>query len=219
MNDVLAIVTLVSIAAIVLETVPSLEPFSQLFTAVEYATVFIFTLEYAGRLAIADRPRQYLFSFFGIIDLLAILPSVFRLANLTFLKSVRVLRILRFLRMARLAKLARAHNYRTDLEEHADIYRLNVEIYFFSLLSAIIILGGLMYIFEAPSQQFSSMPAGMLWVTENILGGSITNTVPITTPGKIIALTTRFIGLVLFGLLINVVGSLVNKLLFGSKKI
>ena len=111
-NNFFALLTLVSILAIILETVHSLAPYQILFETVEYVTVFFFTLEYLGRI-IANRKDalSYMFSFFGLIDLLSIVPSYVGIANLTFLKSARILRVLRLLLFIRLAILARLRKY------------------------------------------------------------------------------------------------------------
>ena len=83
-------------------------------------------------------PIKYIFSFLGVVDLLAIAPTFLGLTNLTFLKSVRMLRILRFLRMGRLAKIARIggkkHDLK-DLEDYSSIYKMNIQIYFFRTLN------------------------------------------------------------------------------------
>lgn len=216
-NDVLALLTLISIAGIVLETVPALEKYSAIFLGVELVTVAFFALEYVLRLAAAPSKRGYIFSFFGLIDLISILPTLIGLANLTFLKSARVLRILRLLRMVRLAKVARLRHHKQDAEHSTSIYRLNLEIYFAVLLSSIVVLGSLIYVIEAPRQGFTSIPEGMMWSAEMILGGSIIGNLPQTIPGQVLGLITRFVGLTLLGMLIYVVGHFLRSWLLGDK--
>ena len=89
-NDFLAFVTIVSILAIVLESVASFSSYHLLFKGVEYTAVSIFTLEYIARLWITRPRRKYILSFFGIIDLISIVPTYLAVANLTFLKSSRI---------------------------------------------------------------------------------------------------------------------------------
>ncbi len=219
-NDFLAFITIVSVLSIILETVPSLSAYEPLFNLIEYTTVFFFTLEYLARV-MAERKdfTAYIFSFFGLIDLLAIIPSYIGFSNLTFLKTARVLRILRLLRMIRLAKVTRLiQQEKKELESYRVAYRLNIGIYFFALLSATIIFGTLIYITEHEEAAFSSIPLGMLWSIKPIMGG-VAQTEPMTIFGQIIAVSARFTGLVLFGLLIAIVGNGVKKLLFGSTKI
>lgn len=219
-NDILAFLTIISIVAIVLETVSSLSSYKDLFNFIEYFTVAVFALEYISRIFVAKKKLSYIFSFFGIIDILAILPTFLFLTNLTYLKSVRVLRIIRFLRMVRLAKLMRVNKGKRkdkDLETYESVYRVNLQIYFMVLFSAIIILGSLVYVIEGGDSIFTNIPAGMLWASKVILGG-IPSVVPETIWGEILSVVGRFIGLILFGLLINVVGVFIKKMLFGSEK-
>lgn len=219
-NDFLALLTLVSVFSLILETVPRFAAYAPVFTVIEYVTVFFFSLEYLARI-IAERrdAGAYLFSFFGVIDLLAIVPTYLGIANLTFLKTARVLRILRLLRMVRLAKIARSMKRRKkDLENYYTIYRLNISIYFFSLLSAVIVLGTLIYIAEGTNPAYGSIPLGMLWAIKPLMGG-VAQSEPVTVAGEFIAILARFVGLILFGLLIAIIGNVVKRLLFGTTNI
>lgn len=219
-NDSLALLTITSVVAIILETVPSFQAYTPLFNWIEYITVFAFTLEYLARI-IAERRDfgAYVFSFFGIIDLLAIIPTYIGVANLTFLKTARVLRILRLLRMVRLAKISRMMNgRRRDLEGYHSVYRFNLGIYFFALFSATVIFGTLIYVSDGHEATFASIPLGMLWAMKPLLGG-IAQAEPMTWHGEIVSILARFTGLALFGLLLAIIGSGVKKLLFGSTEI
>ncbi|XKT74341.1 MAG: ion transporter [Patescibacteria group bacterium UBA2163] len=217
-NNFLAAITLLSVAGIVLETVQSLASYQPFFTAVEYFTVFFFSLEYIGRVLAHKNPLRYMISFFGIIDLLAIIPTYTGLTNLTFLKTARMVRILRFLRVLRLAKLTRAVKENKDApsEEEEDLlHSYKLRIYVLTLFSSVIIFASLMYITEGTREAFSSIPQAMIWSAKIILGG-IPQTVPVTIWGELITISARFTGLLLFGLLISIVGSGVQRLLFGK---
>lgn len=218
-NDFLAAITLLSILGIALETVAALGAYQNIFRGIEYFTVLFFSLEYAARIWTAEHKRKYIFSFFGAIDLLAVLPTYFHLTNLTFLKSSRSLRILRFLRMVRLAKISRIRRLKADPEDYIGVFKANIKIYFFSLFVTVVVLGSLIYVFEHQNQHFASIPTGMLWATETVIGGSISAKLPTTLGGNITTILARFMGLVLLGLLISVVGGAARKILFGTKKI
>ncbi|MBU1167902.1 ion transporter [Patescibacteria group bacterium] len=210
--------TIVSIASLILETVPAFASYDIIFRTIEFVSVFFFSLEYIGRLVAAPNKLKYIFSFFGIIDLLTILPTFLGLTNLTFLKSVRILRILRFLRMLRLAKILRQSRRSFKKEEQKSLYRLNVEIYFIALFAAIVIFGSIAYIVEGYRPEFSSIPISMIWSAKVLLGG-VSLYMPETVPGEFVTIGTRFTGMVLFGLLITVVGSGIKRLLFGTTEI
>lgn len=216
-NDFLALVTLLSVIGIILETVESFSPYAQIFKTIEYFSVAIFTLEYIGRVHAAPDKLKYVFSFFGLVDLISILPTYFQLANLTFLKSIRLLRILRFLRILRLAKIARLEEEKVrDTANARHLYILNIQIYFVALFTAVTCWGSLIYIAEGHQEPLRNIPLSMIWASKIIMGG-VPN-IPVSTLfGEFVLLGTRFTGLVLFGLLIHVVGTIVTKLIFGSE--
>jgi voltage-gated potassium channel len=211
-NDVLAIVTIISIVSLVLETVPSLQPYQTTFLIIEWGAVAIFTIEYLGRLSVSQPRYKYPLSFFGIVDLVAILPTFLGLGNFTFLKSARALRIIRLLRMARLAKVSRSGVLN---EEQFGVLGLNVMIYFVTLLFALLVTGTAMYLVEPTQSAFSSIPAGMWWSLKVFMAG-IPVVEPVTQLGEIFFVLTRFVGLMLLGLLIGVVGNVFRVVVMGK---
>jgi hypothetical protein len=211
-NRFLGFVTLVSVATVALETVSSLSPYAQLFAQVEYVAVGIFTLEYILRVCLADKPIRYVFSWFGFVDLLAVIPSYLGFANLTFLKVARTVRIIRFLRMLRLAKFATIKRQKHAAES---LYVFNLEIYFFALLFATLILGTLFYLFETTT--VTSIPMGMFIGLKAVLGG-LSYPQPETLGGTITLITARFTSMILLGMLVGLMGNIVRKLLIGAEK-
>lgn len=212
-NDFFALLTIVSIVAVVLETVPTLDSYSQTFLIIEWVAVLLFTLEYVGR-TIASKPHwKYPTSFFGYVDLVAILPTFLGLGNYTFLKSARALRIIRLLRMVRLAKVTR----RGVNDENMGVLSLNVLIYFVVLTLALLLTGTAMYLVEPNTAAFASIPAGMWWSLKVFMAG-ITVTEPVTQLGEFFFVLTRFVGLMLLGLLIGVVGNVFRVVLGGKTK-
>lgn len=216
-NYALAILTVFSVTALILETVERFESYGYIFSIIEYTAVFFFTLEYVGRIIISEKKKHYLFGFFGIVDLLAIVPSYLLLTNLTFLKAARVLHIVRFLRVVRLVKVTHIfqHPHSKKAKRH-NIQRLDMQIYFFALLSAVVIFGTLLYMAESGNEGSANIPLAMVWVSKAILGG-ISQFTPGTVWGDIVIIATRFTGLLLFGFLIHMVGGYVNKFLFGTE--
>lgn len=210
-SDVLALVTVISIISIILETVPALEQFNTWFIIIEWVSVFIFTFEYIARIVVTKPKRKYVISFFGVVDIVSILPSILGLGNFTFLKSVRSLRIIRLLRMIRLAKLS--HVKDRDIEESLSVFTLNILIYVTLLLVALLATGTAMYLVEGGGLTFISIPAGMWW-SFKVFMGSIPVEAPLTAVGATIYVFARFIGLILLGVLIGVVGNIFKKILF-----
>lgn len=218
-NDVLAVATIVSVLALILETVPALSSYTPLFSAIEYVAVVLFATEYVARLISRKGDRlRYIFSFFGIIDLISILPTIFGLSNFTFLKTARILRILRLLRMARIAKLSHLSHLshvRGATSEHQSMYGQALFIYFSALMSSVVIFGTLLYLTESAQSYAESIPYAMIWAIKIIMGG-ISQPMPLTTSGELVVIGARFVGLALFGLLISLIGDSMRKLLFGD---
>lgn len=211
-NHFLAGVTIVSILALILETVPALSEYHQLLLIIEYVTVAIFTIEYLYRLSTAPRPLRYAVSPFGLIDLLAIAPTFIGLGNLSFLKTARAIRILRFLRLLRLAKVSR------EVHANAGPKRLlTLEIYALALAFIVTVLATLAYTFAEHEPFARDIPTAMHWVFLVILG-DLPFAAPVTDAGNILLVVARFSGLLLLGFLIGIVASYINKLLVGSTR-
>ncbi len=214
-NDVLALATIVSILAIVLETVPSLYVYEDYFLAIEWVTVILFSIEYLFRLWASKVRSEYAFSFFGLIDLISILPTLLGLGNLTFLKSARIVRIIRFLRLIRLSKLSRIKV--SDAEETLGIFGFNIALYAATLLFVTLVFGVLLHIFDTTDGRYWSIPAAMFWTFSVFLGG-LPTPIPPGTLGTMIFIGAKFCGMALFGLLVGVVGKIFNDLILGKNK-
>ena len=212
-NDFLALLTIVSIISLVLETVPSLGGYNSVFLFIEWFAVFFFSIEYILRFIDSKPKWQYPLSFFGIIDLVSIAPTILGLGNFTFLKSVRALRIIRLLRMLRLAKISRGQL--VD-QENMSVMSLNILIYFVTLTFALLITGTAMYLIEGSHSAFASIPAGMWWSLKVFMAG-IPVVEPVTQLGEFFFVLTRFVGLLLLGLLIGVVGNVFKTLVLGKE--
>ncbi|RUL61368.1 ion transporter [Dyella dinghuensis] len=193
--DVLLIVAiLASIAVAVFDSVAQIHlRYSTLFYALEWFFTLAFTLEYVMRIAVVDRPWRYMRSFFGMVDVLAVLPTWLSLfaAGSQYLLVVRALRILRIFRILKLTRYV----------GEADLLwltliraRRKVLIFFSTILTLVLIFGALMYLIEGPEDGFTSIPTSMYWaiVTMTTVGfGDIT---PKTTLGKMLTSLIILIG-------------------------
>ena len=218
-NDFLTVVTIVSIISIALSTIQDLDKYKIIFKFVEFFSVAVFTIEYLLRIYISKNKINYILSFFGITDLLAILPSFLGLANLTFLKSIRTLRILRFLRMLRFAKILKYSKDNAKNQKNNDIdsryILLTLEMYLIILLSVTFLSGTLMWLVEGFRVEFKNIPIAMIWSIKVLMGG-VPQYHPETIWGEFIVIFTRFFGLVLFGLLIGLISKITKKILLQS---
>jgi len=224
-NDMLAVLTVVSVLAVALGTVHPLQvKYDAIFYGIELVVLVSFTIEYLLRVWTAERRLAYMRSFFGIVDLLSIIPVYLMpwTGASTLLRKIRILRVLRLLRTLRCrAMYAKSMRRRVDAraaqrETRRRIAFLNVEIYFTALFASIFLLATIMFVAEGDRSEFANIPLAILWVAEMIFGGSISGILPATQAGIIIAIVTRFVGLALFGLLIMIIGNVVSNLLFGA---
>lgn len=190
----LLILILASVLVVLLESVPSYraEHFD-LFYVLEWIFTVIFTIEYLLRLYVAPRPLRYMFSVWGLIDLLSILPAYLGLF-VTGYDSIRVIRAIRLLRIFRILQLSRftseaqiiAHSLK------ASYYRIMVFMLF--VLMMMIVSGTLIYVIEGGENGFDSIPVSIYWaiVTTATVGyGDLT---PATGLGKILASIMIMIG-------------------------
>jgi voltage-gated potassium channel len=213
-NDVLSLATIASILAIVMETVPSFNNYHKLFLIIEWVSIILFSLEYLLRLWSAQKPSRYAFSLFGIIDLVAIIPTYLGLGNLSFLKSARTVRIIRFLRLARITKLSNTKI--EDSEESLGVFGFNIALYATTLTFVMLMLGVILHIFIIENGAYWSIPAGMFWSFSVFLDG-LPAPIPEGTAGTIIFIITKFCGMALFGLLIGVISKIFNGWILGKK--
>lgn len=213
-SDLLAVTTIISIVSIVLETVPALAHLKGWFDFIEWTTVAIFSVEYISRFYIAPKKVSYVFSLYGIIDLISIAPTYLGLGNLTFLKSARVVRLMRLLRLLRVSKMKHLRGH--DVDEHLSFYAINALLFLTVLISALLLAGILIYLVEGTEIAFQSIPHGMWWAFRIFTGDQTFDRVT-TDVGQVVYIFTRLIGLTVFGVLIGVLGNVVRNGIFGGK--
>lgn len=150
LHNFLNITIFVSAIVGALETVESMhETWGSYLMFAEWTVVAIFSLEYVANIITSKNKLGYVFSFWGVVDFLAIAPSFLMLANITALKSASVLRILRVLRVLRVLKLAREAVTRIQSSNKVEMQRnplgMNLTIYFLALFSVVMISSTLVY--------------------------------------------------------------------------
>ena len=151
---------ILSVTVVVLESVrPLREAHHDLFMNVEWIFTIAFTLEYLLRVYTSPRPLKYMTSFYGIIDLLAILPTYLGLIfdHATFLLTIRALRLLR---MFRVFKLGRYVKEAAVLVRALQLSKHKIIVFFGVVLTLVLILGSLLYLIEGEENGFSSIPSG-----------------------------------------------------------
>jgi voltage-gated potassium channel len=185
---------LVSVAVVIMDSVDSISSrYRGLFQVLEWGFTLLFTLEYAARLWCVRHPARYAGSFFGIVDLLAFLPSYLALLvpQAVAFQGVRVLRLLRIFRIFKLS--AYVAEYRALGQALRGSTR-KILIFLSVVLMAVLLLGTTMYVVEGPENGYTSIPTAVYWaiVTMTTVGyGDVT---PHTDLGKLIASVMMLIG-------------------------
>lgn len=192
---VLLILIVLSVVAVILESVDEIDIwYQQYFIITEWVLTALFTLEYVLRIWVVRKPTRYIFSFFGIIDLLAILPTYLSLvmAGTHYLLTIRILRLLRVFRVLKLTRYIVETTY---LTEALVASRRKIGIFVSTVLLLVVILGSLMYLVEGGHNSgFDSIPRSMYWaiVTLTTVGyGDIT---PVSTLGQAMAAFIMILG-------------------------
>ena len=175
-----------SVTVVMLESVKSIQAeHAVLLRALEWIFTGLFTIEYIARLLCVRRAWQYAWSFYGIIDLLAILPSYINL--FTSANYVMVVRVLRLLRVFRVLKLAHFLEETDTLVTALRASRRKIMVFIFTVVAVVIVMGTLLYLIEGEANGFTSIPQSVYWaiVTLTTVGyGDIT---PHTPLGKLMA--------------------------------
>lgn len=183
-----------SVAVVSLESVQTIrEDHGRLLVAFEWFFTIAFTIEYVLRLWIVDRPLRYARSFFGLVDLLAILPTYLSLL-LPGAQGLQVIRVLRLLRVFRVLKMARFLGEANVLSAALHSSRHKVAVFLGTVVCIVIIMGSAMTLVEGPSSGFTSIPRGMYWavVTMTTVGyGDIT---PQSVLGQLLASVVMIMG-------------------------
>jgi voltage-gated potassium channel len=183
-----------SVVAVVLESVPSVRAaYGPALRAAEWAFTLAFTVEYVLRLLTAGRERRYAFSFFGLVDLLAILPAYLALV-LGVTPYLAVLRALRLLRVFRVLKLARYLGEASVLAQALTASRAKITVFLTFVLTAVLVVGAAMYVIEGPTRGFDSIPTSVYWAIVTLTTVGYGDISPQTPLGRALAAALMIVG-------------------------
>ncbi len=185
---------LTSVLLAILESVSSLQTnYGKYFLLVEWVFTILFTVEYLLRIISIRKPLRYIFSFFGIVDFLSILP--------TYLSGLMqgshyflIIRSLRLLRVFRILKLGRYIGEAGMLVQALSASRYKITVFLFAVLSIASIIGTLMYIIEGPESGFTSIPTGIYWAIVTLTTVGYGDIYPVTVPGKFLSTLVMILG-------------------------
>jgi voltage-gated potassium channel len=193
--DVLLLIAiLLSILAVTLESVDSIRARfgAQLITA-EWFFTLLFTAEYFARIVCAPRRWRYITSFYGVVDLLAILPTYFMFL-FPGAQSLVVFRALRLLRVFRVLKLGHMLSEARVLRRAVWRSRSKIAVFLTFVLTIVVIIGAAMYVIEGADAGFTSIPQGMYWAVVTMTTVGYGDIAPETPLGKALAAAIMVLG-------------------------
>jgi voltage-gated potassium channel len=190
----LIVAILVSVLVVILDSEAELHArFADAFYVLEWMFTLLFTVEYGLRLYLVRRPLRYAKSFFGIIDLLSILPTYLSLlfVGSQYLLIVRVLRVLRVFRILKLVEYSSEAGVLIGALLRS---RRKIMVFIYAVLVVVLIFGTVMYLVEGPDAGFTSIPIGMYWAIVTMATVGFGDIVPITPIGRFITSILVLIG-------------------------
>lgn len=190
---IIQILILISVVTFSMETIPDLEPETRVMLRyVELFTVIVFTIEYMLRIYVAENKPRFVFSFFGIIDFLAILPFYLAIGV-----DLRSLRALRFLRLFRIFKLVRYNKAMNQFSRAIKSSKEQIFLFIFVTLILVYFAAVGIYYFESEAQpeHFSSIFDSLWWAIITLTTVGYGDVYPITVGGKVFTFVILMIGL------------------------
>lgn len=191
---VLIVAILLSVLAVMLDSVTSIRArYGAILNAVEWGFTILFTIEYALRLWSSDDRRGYAVSFYGVIDLLSILPTylgvIFPAGR--FLIALRILRVLRVFRILKLVQ------YVTEgavLVNALKASRYKIIVFLTAVLTIVVVVGSMMYLIEGAQAGFTDIPTSIYWAIVTLTTVGYGDIAPLTPWGKALAATLMIVG-------------------------
>lgn len=185
---------LASVVAVMLDSMaPVRQAYGQYLTAIEWFFTVLFTIEYILRLISVGRSMAYARSFFGIVDLLAILPSYLSLLfpGTQFLLVIRILRVLRIFRVLKLVTYVGAARVLTQALRQS---RKKITVFLYTVLTLVVIFGAMIYFIEGEENGFDSIPRSIYWAVVTLTTVGYGDISPKTPLGQTLAAVIMILG-------------------------
>lgn len=190
----LLFIILLSIALVMLESVHSLNvKYFEIFYLAEWVITFIFSVEYILRILSIRKPWTYIFSFYGIVDLLSTIPTylVLIFGGHNFFFAIRALRLLRIFRILKTTHYIGESN---KLWRAVKNSRVKVFVFLFTVLIICVIMGTVMFMIEGPENGFTNIPVSVYWCIVTLTTVGFGDIHPITPAGQAIASLIMIVG-------------------------
>ncbi len=193
-DAVLMVAILGSVLALMLDSVAGIRAqHGDLLLAIEWGFTVLFTIEYGLRIWCVKRKLAYVRSFFGIIDLLSVIPTYvsFLLPGGQFLVVVRILRILRVFRVFKLVRFLGEANVLATALRNA---RYKISVFLVTVICVVVVVGSVMFVVEGPQSGFTSIPRGVYWAIVTLTTVGYGDIAPTTSFGQALAAFVMILG-------------------------
>jgi voltage-gated potassium channel len=185
---------LISVIVVITESIPEIhQSVYHIFRAIEWTLTILFSIEYLLRIWSSPKPLKYIFSFWGIVDFLSILPTYLDLffTGYHYLLNVRIFRLLRVFRILRLVRFNKEARFLLDAIKGSS-YKIGV--FLMAIFAMVTLMGTLMYVVEDGKNGFTSIPQSIYWAIVTITTVGFGDIVPQTILGKFVAAISMIIG-------------------------
>lgn len=185
---------LASVLVVMLDSVSWINArYGRLLYATEWFFTIVFTVEYVLRLACIGRPLAYAGSFFGVVDLLAVIPTYISVV-LPSSRYLLVIRLLRVLRIFRVLKFVQFVSEASQLRRALIASRRKISVFLFAVVTVVVILGSFMYVLEGEEHGFTSIPKSVYWAIVTLTTVGYGDISPQTALGQAFASIIMIIG-------------------------
>ena len=193
-DELLILTIILSIITVCIESVSTYnERYGNILYFAEWVFTIMFTIEYLMRIYCVRIPASYIFSFYGIIDLLSVAPTYLSVL-IPGAQALSVIRILRVLRIFRVLKLFQYMGEAEQLSKALIASKRKIFIFFFVVINIVVILGSVMYLVESKNSGFTSIPKSIYWAIVTLTTVGYGNIAPTTPLGQAISATIMLIG-------------------------
>lgn len=194
-EEIIMVMIVLSVFVVMMDSIESIRNrHSLLLSIIEWFFTVIFTIEYGLRLYSSRKPMEYAFSFFGIIDLLSIIPS-YLAAIFTGIHTFLIIRILRVFRIFRLFKLVHFSDAGSTIWDSIKASRNKIIMFLIFVLLLVTILGSILYVIEGGADSgFTSIPISIYWAIVTLTTVGYGDIAPVTTLGQLVAAMVMILG-------------------------
>ncbi|MGF6138459.1 ion transporter [Pseudomonas laurylsulfatiphila] len=186
-DGILLLIILASLVIVMLDSIDSVHRnYADVLAYIEWGFTVIFLGEYILRLYCSPKPLRYAFSFYGLVDLLAIVPGILALyyADAQYLLIIRIIRMLRIFRVLKLSPYLKQANYLMSALRGS---KQKIVVFLVSVCTLVTVFGTLMYVIEGPEHGFTSIPKGIYWAIVTLTTVGFGDIVPKTPLGQVVS--------------------------------